>query len=78
MRFRVFWDVAPRSHVEDDPCFRDAYYPIALMMEAVRTSETSVSFNVTTRSYIPENSKVYIRRREKNISYNLHVIVVSG
>jgi hypothetical protein len=25
MKFRVFWDVAPCSHVEFDPCFRDAY-----------------------------------------------------
>jgi hypothetical protein len=28
---------------------------IALMMEAVRISETSVNFNVTTRRYIPED-----------------------
>jgi hypothetical protein len=27
------------------------------MMEAVRTSETPVNFNVTTRRYIPEDSK---------------------
>jgi hypothetical protein len=31
---------------------------IALMMEVVRTSETSVNFNVTTRRYIPEDSKL--------------------
>jgi hypothetical protein len=31
---------------------------IAMMMEAVRTSETPVNFNVTTRRYIPENSKL--------------------
>jgi hypothetical protein len=31
---------------------------IRAMMEAVRTSETSVNFNVTTRRYIPENSKL--------------------
>jgi len=37
---------------------------IALMMEAVRTSETSVNFNVTTRRYIPEDSKLHTRRRE--------------
>jgi hypothetical protein len=36
MKFRVFWDVAPCSNVE----------VVALMMEAVRTSETSVHFNV--------------------------------
>jgi hypothetical protein len=34
------------------------------MMEAVRTSETSVNFNVTTRCYIPEDSKLHTRRRE--------------
>jgi hypothetical protein len=30
----------------------------ALMMEAVRISETSVHFNVTTWRYIPEDSKL--------------------
>jgi hypothetical protein len=44
MKFRVFWDVAP----------------IALMMEAVRTSETSVHSNKTTLRYIPEDSKLKI------------------
>jgi hypothetical protein len=34
---------------------------IALMMEGVRTSETLVNFNVTTRRYIPEGSKLYHR-----------------
>jgi hypothetical protein len=34
------------------------------MMEAVRTSETSINFNVTTRRYIPEDSKLYTHRRE--------------
>jgi hypothetical protein len=37
---------------------------IVLMMEPVRTSETSVHFNVTTRRYIPEDSKLHIRLRE--------------
>jgi hypothetical protein len=32
---------------------------IALMMEAVRTFESSVNFNVTTQPYIPENSKLH-------------------
>jgi hypothetical protein len=45
MKFRVLRDVAPRDE-------------IALIMEAVRTSETSVNFNVTTRHYIPEDSKL--------------------
>jgi hypothetical protein len=34
------------------------------MMEAVRTSETSVNFNVNTRRNIPEDSKLHTRRRE--------------
>jgi hypothetical protein len=55
MKFRVFWDVAPCSHIEADRRFRGAYCRV--MMEAVRTSETSVSFTVTTRCYIPEDSK---------------------
>jgi hypothetical protein len=32
---------------------------IALMMEAVHTSETLVNFNVTTWRYIPEDSKLH-------------------
>jgi hypothetical protein len=36
----------------------------ALMMEAVRTSETSVYSNETARRYIPEGSNLHIRRRE--------------
>jgi hypothetical protein len=39
-----------------DQRFRGAY--IALMMEAERTSETSVHFNLTTWRYIPEESKL--------------------
>jgi hypothetical protein len=35
---------------------------IALMMEAVRTFETSVHFNVTTRRYMPEDSKLHTCR----------------
>jgi hypothetical protein len=40
------------------------------MMEAVRTCETSVNFNVTTRRYIPEDSKLNGRRRENLKSHN--------
>jgi hypothetical protein len=45
------------------------YYPfarcsrIALMMEAVRTSETSVIY-FTTWQHIPEDSKLHTRGRE--------------
>jgi hypothetical protein len=37
---------------------------IALMMEAVHTSETSVSFYKTTRRNIPEDGHLHTRLRE--------------
>jgi hypothetical protein len=43
-----------------------------MMMEAVRTSEMSVYSNESTRIYIPEYSKLPIRRRENLKS---HIIV---
>jgi hypothetical protein len=50
-------------------------YLVSLMMEAVRTSETSVD-NYFTRQYIPEdNSEHYTRRRENLKS---HVLCVVG
>jgi hypothetical protein len=58
MKFRVFWDVAPCSHAEVYGRFRGAYCIIRVMMELVRTSETSVNFNVTTRRCIPEDTKL--------------------
>jgi hypothetical protein len=33
---------------------------IALMMEVVRTSETSVNIYLTTRQYLPEDSKLQL------------------
>jgi hypothetical protein len=44
-------------------------------MEAVSTSETSVSFYQTTRRNIPEYSHLYTRRRENLISHVLVFIV---
>jgi hypothetical protein len=48
---------------------------IALMMEAVSISETSVNFNVTTWRHIPEESKHHTRRREnpKSHTENLYL-----
>jgi hypothetical protein len=66
VKFRVFWDVAPCSHVEVHRRFREDL--IVLMTEALRTSETSVSFNVTTRRYIPKDSK-----RQEFIMFDTHV-----
>jgi hypothetical protein len=37
---------------------------IALMMEAARTSETSVDIQSRTWQYIPEDSELHTRRRE--------------
>jgi hypothetical protein len=42
----------------DVPEVRIAFIIIALMIEAVCTSQTPVYFNVTTRLYIPEDSKL--------------------
>jgi hypothetical protein len=40
----------------------------ALMMGAVRTSQTSLNFNVTTWRYIAERSKLHTYRRENTKS----------
>jgi hypothetical protein len=42
-------------------------------MEAVRTSETSVKFNVTIRRYISKDSKLHTRRRENLKSHMLEI-----
>jgi hypothetical protein len=55
MKFRVFWDVLACSQLDVD---RPA---IALMIEAARTSETSVDIKLRTlrtRQYIPEDSEL--------------------
>jgi hypothetical protein len=58
---RALWDMAPWSLFEVDRHFRGAYRLhrqdyYCHSDEAVRTSETSVYFNETTRKYIPEGS----------------------
>jgi hypothetical protein len=57
MKFGVFLDVAPSSHVEVDERFRGAYC-LHHYSNSVCTSEMSVNFNVTTQRYIPEDSKL--------------------
>jgi SMC interacting uncharacterized protein involved in chromosome segregation len=47
---------------------------IAQIMEAVRTSETSVHFNVTKQRYIPEDFKLHTRRRENLMSHLSNLI----
>jgi hypothetical protein len=41
------------------------------MMEAARTSETSVDIQLRTRQYIPEDSGLHTRRRENLKSHKL-------
>jgi hypothetical protein len=43
------------------------------MMETVRNSETAVNLNVTTRLYIPEDSKLHTRRRENLKSHKIKI-----
>jgi hypothetical protein len=50
------------SYITCSPSARGSL--IALMMEAVLTSETSVNIYLTTRQYIPEDSKLHKHRRE--------------
>jgi hypothetical protein len=51
---------------------------LSLMMEALRTSETSVD-NQFTRQYIPEdNSERHTRRRENLTSHIIKVSVIVG
>jgi hypothetical protein len=61
-----FWDIAPCSLVEIDRLLEvlTAYITVALVMEAVSSSETSFSCYLTTRRNIPEDSHIHTRRRE--------------
>jgi hypothetical protein len=45
-------------------------------METLRTSETSVNTNLTTRPNIPEDSKLHTRRRE-NLKSRIRNVVLS-
>jgi hypothetical protein len=53
MKMRAFCDIAPCSLVGVHTA------PITLMMEAVRTSKTSVYSNETTRRNVPESSHLH-------------------
>jgi hypothetical protein len=62
----LFWDEPFSAGSLESWRFRGAYclHYQGLIMEAVRTFETSVNFNVTTRRYIPEDYESHTRRRE--------------
>jgi hypothetical protein len=48
---------------------------LALMMEAARTSETSVNFYQTTRCNNPEDSHLHTHRRENLKSYDIIKVI---
>jgi hypothetical protein len=57
-----------KSEYEDDHLL-GLIAAIALMMEAVSTSETSVNSYLSTRRYNPEGSHLHSHRRENLKSY---------
>jgi hypothetical protein len=67
MKMTAFWDIAQYNLLAEERRFRSAYNlhrkgaesPIALMNEAVSTSETSVHFE-TTRRNIPEGCYLHV------------------
>jgi hypothetical protein len=68
-KMTALWDFAPYTLVDIGRHFRGACCPIirviiAMMMEAISFSKTSVSIYQTTRSSIAEDSHFYTRRRE--------------
>jgi hypothetical protein len=56
-------------------------FQFSLMTEAVRTSETSVNFNLNTRRYIPEDSKLQIlvspKKRISRVGKRRFEIIIS-
>jgi hypothetical protein len=54
-------------------CCSELSSVIILMMEAVRTSETSVD-NYFTRQYIPEDNSEHHTRRRENLKSHIEVL----
>jgi hypothetical protein len=76
-KIRALWDVAPCNPIGVNRRFRGAYCFnlqgdefTALKIEAVRTTETSLYSNQTTRRYMPEGSNFHTRRRE-SLKYHI-------
>jgi hypothetical protein len=71
MEITAFLDVASYiTNCTDVSEVRTASIIIALMMVAVRTSETSVYLKETTWSYIPEDSRLRARTTLTSATYN--------
>jgi hypothetical protein len=75
MKMAVFWVEAPCSLVEVSEVLA-ASIIIALMMEAVRTSETLVNFYQTTRCNNPEDSRLQ-NSDCYTMPFNSHCILIS-
>jgi hypothetical protein len=60
LKSKAFWDIAPCSLLGVDRRFGGAYCLHHEDDDEVRTSETSVNYNVPTRRYIPEDSKLHV------------------
>jgi hypothetical protein len=55
MKMTAFSDIMPCSLIEVHRCFRDAYclhHQVALMMEAVRSSDISIYFNEVAKQML--------------------------
>lgn len=63
MKITIFWDVVPYSLVEIDYRFRELIRVITLVMKAVSTTETSVSFYKTARRNDPEDRQLCCKLR---------------
>jgi len=65
----AFWDVASCCLL----VVNRRFIVIALMMEALRTSETSAYYRETTRHYIPEGCLPHTHRRENLKCHNVKI-----
>jgi hypothetical protein len=59
MKVTVFWVVAPQLTDVSEVFTASIIYLIALIIEAVSASETSVNFYQTARRNIPEDSHLH-------------------
>jgi hypothetical protein len=64
------------SYITSDPFVLGSL--IALMMEAARTSETSVNIQLRTWQYIPKDSELHTRCRENLKSHRKRLVLYVG
>jgi hypothetical protein len=74
MKITVFWDVASYRLVETDrlsEALTVIIGAVVLVMEAVRTSESPVSFYQTTWRLIPEDSRLQTSLKDPSTRFKL-------